>query len=517
MRRQPSALGLPLLAAVLLGGTARATAPHTTADGPTVVALPADKSPAVSLALQFRAGAVDDPPGKAGLTYLTARLMAEGGTQKLTARQLLETLFPMAAQVRARVDKEQTTFFVTVHRDHLAQMIGLLGDVVAHPRWDPSEFARLRDAAINDVGKRLRQGDDENLGKEALEELMFRGHPYGRLTLGHVSELRKLTLDDVKQQAARVFTRDRLTIGVAGGYPRDTIDKLRAAVASLPAHGAPIVAIVPATPHRPRVRLVDKESPSTAISIGVPWSLTRNSPDFAAWLVARSAFGEHRQMNGRLMQRLREARGLNYGDYAYIEHFVQEGGDAATAQTGRARHAGEFTIWLRPVQNDNALFATRAALYELERSCTSEPFSDDEVARTKGFLEGYVLLYAQTDARRLGYALDDALYGADRPFLERLRADLSRVTTADVNRVWGQMKKYLPELEIVLVTPNAAAVKQAIVTNAPSPMHYQRDARGNVPKKPAWLLAADKLIEKYPFGAHGDADVEIIPVAQIFQ
>ncbi len=124
----------------------------------------------------------------------------------------------MAADVRARVDKEQTTFSASVHRDHVEQMVGILGDIVAHPRFDAAEFARLRDAAINDVEKRLRQGDDENLGKEALGELMFRGHAYGRLTLGHVADLRKLTLDDVKRQAARVFTLDRLTIGVAGGY-----------------------------------------------------------------------------------------------------------------------------------------------------------------------------------------------------------------------------------------------------------------------------------------------------------
>ena len=61
-------------------------------------------------------------------------------------------------------------------------MVAILGDVVAHPRFDAAEFARLRDAAVNDVEKRLRQGDDENLGKEALAELMFRGHAYGRLT-----------------------------------------------------------------------------------------------------------------------------------------------------------------------------------------------------------------------------------------------------------------------------------------------------------------------------------------------
>jgi zinc protease len=503
----------------MLAAPVAAATPSVSGGAPAVVTLPANDHPVVAMALSFHAGAVDDPPGKAGLTYLTARVMAEGGTEALSAKQLLETLFPMAAEVRARVDKEQTTFFANVHRDHLPKMIAILGDVVAHPRFDAGEFARLRDAAVNDVEKRLRQGDDENLGKEALSELMYRGHAYGRLTLGHAADLRKLTLDDVKQHAARVFTRDRLTIGVAGGYGPDVVDKLKSAVAVLPATGVPLVEIALQQPHKPRVRIVEKETASTAVSIGVPWSLTRHSPDFAAWLVARSAFGEHRQFNGRLMQRLREMRGLNYGDYAYIENFVQEGSDAATAQTGRARRQGEFTIWLRPVQNENALFATRAALYELGRTVGEEPFSDEEVARTKGFLDGYVLLYAQTDARKLGYAMDEHAIdpGSDGKFIERLRAELKSVTAIDVNRAWSKLKPLLPDLEIVLVGPKAAELKKTIVTNAPSPMHYQKDAQGNVPKKPDALLAADKVIEKLPFGVRGDGDVDIVPVGKMFE
>ncbi|HEY1585080.1 MAG TPA: pitrilysin family protein, partial [Polyangia bacterium] len=435
MRRLITCALFAALATPAFAGT-----PSVPGGSPGVVTLPPNDHPGVAMQLSFQAGAVDDPPGKAGLTYLTARVMSEGGTESLSAKQLLEALFPMAANVYVRVDKEQTTFFANVHRDHVQKMIAILGDMVAHPRFDAAEFARLRDAAVNDVEKRLRQGDDENLGKEALEELMYRGHSYGRLTLGHVSDLRKLTLDDVKKQAARVFSRDRLTIGVAGGYTPDVVEKLKATVAVLPEAGAPLVQISLQQPHKPRVLLVEKQTASTAVSIGVPWSLTHQSPDFAAWLVARSAFGEHRQFNGRLMQRLRELRGLNYGDYAYIEHFVQEGGDAATAQTGRARRQGEFTIWLRPVQNENALFATRAALYELQRSVGEEPFSDAEVERTKGFLDGYVLLYAQTDPRKLGYALDDHALGGKRAFLENLRAGIAKVTTADVNRVWSRMK-----------------------------------------------------------------------------
>ncbi len=486
------------------------------AAGPKVVALPKSRHGSVAIELQFRAGAVDDPAGKAGLTALTATVMADGGTRALDARQLLDALFPMAASVSVRVDKELTTFRTHVHRDHLKQMVPILTDVVAHPRWDEKELQRLRDAAVNDIEKRLRQGEDENLGKEVLSELMYRGHPYGRLTHGHLADLKSITMDDLKAQAARVFTRDRLTIGVAGDYDDALVPQIEKALASLPATGAPPIAVPAAAPAKgPRVLLVEKDVASTAISIGFPWALSRRDPDFVAMTIARSAFGEHRQFNGRLMQRLREDRGLNYGDYAYLEYFQQEGGEASTAQTGRVRHQQNFTIWLRPVQNENRLFAARAALYELQRSLTDEPFSKEEVESTKAFLAGYTLLFAQTDARRLGYALDDDFLGT-QDFLGEWRKALAAVTPEQVNAAW---RKWIDpaRAQLVLVTRGAGEVKRAILSDAPTPVHYQKDAQGQSPPKPKEQLAADARAEKFSFGAKGDAAVEIIPVEKLFE
>ena len=409
----------PAVSSADAGPTGRRESPAATATplpppGPVgPVILPPSAQPLVSVQLRFRTGSVDDPDSQMGITTLAAQVMFEGGTERLTSQQLREALFPYAADWSLRVDKEQTTFAIRVHRDGLDTVAGLLTDALVHPRWDPAEFARLRDAVINDIEKRLRQGDDENLGKEALGELIFAGHRYGWLTAGHVGDLRKLTLQDLRAHAARVFTLDRLSIGIAGGYPADLQARLTAALQALPASGAPAPVLTRAVPHRPRFLLVEKKTASMAISIGVPWALGRGDADWAAMSVARSAFGEHRQFNGRLMQRLREMRGLNYGDYAYLEYFAQEGGEAPKAQTGRARRQQDFSIWIRPVQNENALFALRAALYELQRSVGAEPFTDEEVARTRSFLDGYVLLFAQTDARKLGYALDDQFLGSE--------------------------------------------------------------------------------------------------------
>ena len=85
----------------------------------------------------------------------------------------------------------------------------------------------------------------------------------------------------------------------------------------------------PPVTRAPRFLLVEKPSAPTAISMGMTWDVRRGDPDFPALVVAVSALGEHRQGSAfRLFKELREVRGLNYGAYAYPEHFVQAPGSA---------------------------------------------------------------------------------------------------------------------------------------------------------------------------------------------
>jgi len=94
--------------------------------------------------------------------------------------------------------------------------------------------------------------------------------------------------------------------------------------------------------------LVEKNTRSVAISLGAPLDVKRGDPDFAALLVAQSYFGQHRASGGRLFDRMREVRGLNYGDYFYIEYFPR-GMFRFDPEPNLARDQQIFQIWIRPV------------------------------------------------------------------------------------------------------------------------------------------------------------------------
>ena len=86
---------------------------------------------------------MDDPKGQAGITALAARVMAEGGTQSLDAKSLIVALFPMATSIGARVDKEQTTFAATAHKDGRLSDIEVV-DVALIPGFADSVSSALR-------------------------------------------------------------------------------------------------------------------------------------------------------------------------------------------------------------------------------------------------------------------------------------------------------------------------------------------------------------------------------------
>jgi zinc protease len=511
---------LPVLAvATACGGTpkpapapetapspASAAAPAPEANMPRVVTLPASQTPVVTLRILFRAGSADDPAGKEGVTALAARMMAEGGTQKLTSYELKQTLFPWAVNIGQSVDKEMTVFTARVHKDQLDQFLPILADVLLHPRWEPSELERMRHDAIDDIEKRLRGNDDEDLGKETLQYMLYAGGPYGHPDQGTVEGLKAITLDDVKGQAQRVFSKARLTIGVAGGWPQDLPQRLQDMLAALPEGTAP--GAIPDAKGLDDVKmlLAEKEANSVAFSLGAPVSYDRRDPDFPALMVAISALGEHRQFHGRLMQRLRELRGLNYGDYAYAEHFEQDGW-STFADVNIARSKQYFSIWLRPVRPEQAHFALRAALYEYDKFL-KDGLTADELDTVKRFLAGYPRLGENNDSRRLGLALDDAFYGTPNRLAE-FRKVLPTLTLEQVN---AAIRKHLPPisaLRIAVVTDDAAKFKEKVLNNEATPIEYTAP-------KPQAVLDQDVVIMKRGFDV-GAADLRVIPASQLFE
>src|SRR5437899_1315195 len=463
-------------------------------------------SPLVTFRFLFMTGSAFDPPGKEGLAALTASMLAEGGTRSMSYDQIVQALYPIASSVNAQVDKEMTVFTGTTHIENLDHYYALLRDMLLDPGFRAEDFKRLRDDAINFLKVSLRESNDEELGKEELYNIIYAGHPYGHHNTGKISSLEKLTLDDVRGFYRDYYKGTSLTIGLAGGYPQNFPDKVQADFAKLPQGSTDKRRFEnPKLSPGTRIEIIARDTRSTAISLGFPISVNRGSKDWPALAVVASYFGQHRSSNSYLYQRLREARGLNYGDYAYVEYFPR-GMFQMTPDPNLDRQQQIFQIWIRPVEADNGLFALRAALYEYDK-LIRDGLSPEAFETTREFLTKYANVLTQTQSARLGYALDSQYYGIP-DYNSYVKAQLARLSLADVN---AAIRRHLESdrMRIVVVTRNGQAFRNAVVTNTPSPITY------NSPK-PKAIMDEDKTIEAYKISVKPE-DVAVVVVSQIFQ
>jgi zinc protease len=462
--------------------------------------------PQIRFKLLFDAGSSHDPAGKEGLAALTAAMVARAGSSERKYDEVTRALFPIAGSFGEQTDKEMTTFTGTIHKDNWNQFLDIALPQLLAPGFREDDFRRLKDAQKNALVLDLKDNNEEEFGKERLQANIFAGTPYGHPVLGTVKGIEAITLDDVKSFYAQAYAQGALRVGVSGHLSPDMAAQLKTRLASLPA-GAGLPRIAAPQGRKPQgleVEIIEKNTRATAISFGLPIEVNRAHPDFAALWLAKTWLGEHRASNSYLYQRIRELRGMNYGDYAYIEAFPR-GMFGFFPSPNLGRKSQIFEVWIRPVAPQNAHFALRVALTELGK-LIENGLTEEQFAATRDYLMKNVFVMTGTQDAQLGYALDAQWYRTPE-FTQMMRDGLSKLTVADVN---AAMRKHLSakNLSVVFITRDAAGLKEKLVSDAFSPISYDG-------QKPQALLDEDKAIGGMKLGIRPEA-VRITPAVQVF-
>jgi zinc protease len=474
--------------------------------GPVASILQPNRSPLVTFRILFMTGSASDPKGKEGVAALTAAMLAQGGTRRMTIDQINDAFYPMATSFSSQIDKEMTVFSGTTHVDNLDRYYSIISQMLLDPGFRQEDFTRLKTAAINYLKVSLRESNDEELGKEQLYNMIYAGHPYGHHNTGSLGALERLTLDDVRAFYRQNYKRGNVVLGLAGGYPAAFVNKVKADFAKLPAGSTSQMPLSsPKVNAGMRIEIIKRDTRSTGISLGFPIEITRRDQDWPALAVVASYFGQHRSSNSYLYQQLRELRGLNYGDYAYIEYFPR-GMFQFQPDPNLGRRQQIFQIWIRPVEPQNGHFALRAALYEYDK-LVRDGMSKETFEGAREFLLKNINILTSTQDANLGYALDSRYYG-NPDFNTYMRERLSSLSLEDVNRA---IQRYLKSdrMQIVMVTKDAEGLREAIINNTPSPIKY------NAPK-PDEILEEDKAIQSYRIAVKPE-DVVIVPIERVFQ
>jgi zinc protease len=492
-----------------------------------VVELKLPKSNKVVVKLMFKNGSICDPVGKEGLTYATANLITQGGTAQMTFSEIQDAIYPMAAEYSSLADKEVTTFTFQVHVDFLEDFYPVLKGLILTPSFTEEDFNRVKVNQQNFVDQVIKASSDEEYSKKALEDLLFRSTNYQHMKQGTSAGVEAITLEDVKQHYKNYFTKNNLTIGIAGNYSDDFLSMLKKDMGTLPDEKPQLPQPGKANmPDGINVEIIAKDNAfGSAIFTGFPLAITRSDDEFAALMIANSYLGEHRKSYSHLYKQIREIRSMNYGDYSYIEWY-EDGGSNQLPLSGVPRSSNYFSIWIRPVQIAKQLkaqyeelsdieighahFALRMAIYEMNKMVENGMNKEDFDA-TRDFLISYTKLYIQTPEKQLGFLMDSKFYGRDN-YIGELDVLLKDATLDAVNKA---IKKHwqVDNMYVTIVTDNSEAeqLAKSLQENMPSPMSYSNIVKSGLPEK---VLAEDDIVANYKLNI---GSVKIVDSADTFK
>ncbi|HJN73030.1 MAG TPA: pitrilysin family protein [Myxococcota bacterium] len=437
------------------------------------IVLPVQGSQIVYLNATFRAGSAHDPADKQGLAWVTTEVMRTGGAGALMPDEVQTQLFALGAEIEVVIDKDLVTFRGKALREDMPAFLPLFTQTITAPGMDESAFYRALDEARAQITIGILESDEE-LGDAVFDHVLNEGHPYSHPVQGLPSGLDNISLEDVKTFHHGAYDQAGLTFGLAGAVDDPLVADLVDALSVLPSGEleTPTPADRKAFSARQLI-VIERGTDATGAHFGHPLEVTRSHPDYPALLVAMTAFGAHRESYGRLYREMRSDRGLNFGDYAYIEHYRQVSIREPEQLLGTLRAQPQFSVWVRPTDPDDAPFALKMAL-KMTENLVEEGLEQDEFEATRTHLMKRKKLWARDPGRRLGYAVEAAALGVPN-ILDDLGERLRELTVEQVN---AAIKAHIhPEqFQVVVVSGDGSTFATTLLKTYDTPMTYKTSA-----------------------------------------
>ena len=373
--------------------------------------------PFTALELRFRGGTSLDDPEKRGAVYLMSGLIEEGSGE-MDARSYARELESLAASFRYNATDDTVSIsarFLTENRD---EVIDLLRTTIHEPRFDTDAIERVRAQVLS--GLRSDQTDPNDIAGRSFAEMAYGDHPYGSEGKGTIDSVSALTRDDIVAAYEGVFARDRLYVGAVGDITAEELGALLdTLLADLPAEGKPIPGKADVSISG-GVSVVEFDTPQSVALFGHA-GIDRDDPDFFAAFILNHILGGG-GFESRLMQEVREKRGLTYGVASYL---VPK--DLASVYLGSVSSA-----------NDRIADAVEVIRAEWARAAT-DGVTQKELDDAKTYLTGAYPLRFDGNGQIAGIMVGMQMEDLPIDYIATRNDKVNAVTLEDVNRVASEL------------------------------------------------------------------------------
>ena len=383
--------------------------------------------PMLDIQVDFAAGSMFDPEGKAGLAALT-RSGLDLGAGKRDETAIAEQLADIGANLGGGADTDRASVALRTlsARDKREQGLDILRSVLHSPRFEADIFEREKARTI--AGLKEAMTRPESIAGKAFWSAMYPAHPYGQQATPE--SVASLTRDDLASFHARYYNAANASITLVGDISRRDAEKIAEGIAAgLPKGAAASLPTVPESPAGSVVKLAHPAS-QAHVYIGLP-AVERGNPDYFPLLVGNYTLGGGGFVS-RLMKEVRDKRGFAYSVYSYFAPMRQAGPFQIGLQTKRSQ-AGE---------------AIKVARDVLDGFLKDGP-SDEELAAAKANLTGSFPLRLDSNKKLLDNVAAIGFFGLPLDYLDQYQARVDAVTAEQIRAAFT---RYVRPADLITVT-----------------------------------------------------------------
>ncbi|HVV56044.1 MAG TPA: pitrilysin family protein [Mucilaginibacter sp.] len=393
---------------------AQSKAYQTTVDGVKVIVQPSGND-IVEIQTIIEGGVQNYPPGKAGIESLAMTALTECGTLHHDKNAFKDALDKVNAELYGYSGKDYSVIRMNCIKSDFDVVWPLYVEAITIPKFDPNEFARIKQDAINQIKENDSQ-PDAAIDKYA-NKVAFQGRAYAEDPDGTVDVISKLTPEETDAYYHSILTRSRMLIVVVADLDKATIEREVSKLLSGIKAGSPYD--LKKSFFRVYKNTFSEEERGLATNYveGVTSGPETGSPDFNAFNVAMRIFAN------RHFLEVRTNNGLSYAPQAWFN----------TGSTSVAKFSVSTT------QPDKYI----EVFNKLVDKVRTDGFTPEEVADMKTtYLTGFFYRQETNRAQASSLAANEVLFGNWRRSLT-LVDDVKKLTVNDVNDAF---RKYIGDI-----------------------------------------------------------------------
>jgi zinc protease len=425
-----------------------------TAEGARVLFVEARQLPMFDLRLTFAAGSSQDG-ATPGLALLTNAMLNEGAPGKdVTA--IAEGFESLGAQFGNGSYRDMAILSLRSLSEpaHREPALKLFGDVIGQPTFPADALARIKNQML--AGFEFQKKNPGKLGSQELFSRLYGTHPYAHPSEGNAQSIPTINAAQLRAFHKRAYAAGNAVIALVGDLSRSEAEAIAAQVSqALPA--GPALAKTPA-PAKPAAGASHIEFSSNQTHLFLAQlGIERRHPDYAALYLGNQVLGGG-GFGSRLMEEVREKRGLTYGIYSGFSPMQARGPFMISMQTRADYSKGALQLVQEMVKRFLVEGPTQKELEDAQRE-----------------LAGSFPLSTASNADIVGQLGAMGFY--DLP-LDYLEAFLEQVQALDVEDVRTAMAKHLAVEDFVIVSVGPTVDQQPL----PPPTDQPQSPPSGVPE-----------------------------------